>query len=142
MDWSYFDTIQQAKRSYSRALEPVCRQWDLTRGELDALLYLANNPGFDRAADIAHNRGMAKSQVSMSVGNLEQRGLVLRSEDPSDRRTVRIRLTEAATEPVRAGREAQQSFFGALFAGISREELAFWKELTGKVRDNIVRMDG
>lgn len=141
MEVHYFDTLQQAKKSYSRALEPICRRWNLTRNELDVLLFLANNPGFDRAADIVSMRGMTKSHVSLSVSNLEQRGLVQRQVDPADRRTVRIRLTEAAAEPVQAGREAQDRYFRRVFQGITREELAVWKKLVLKAQENIAGME-
>ncbi len=141
MEWNYFDVVQQAKKCYSRALEPVCRQWELTRSELDVLLYLANNPGHDRAADIVAGRGMVKSQVSASLVTLKQRGLVRRSEDAADRRTVRIRLTEAAEAPVQAGREAQKRFFESAFRGITQEEMEHWRRMTEKVKDNILKAE-
>ena len=141
MEWNYFDIVQHAKKRYSRVLEPVCRRWGLTRSELDVLLYLANNPGFDRAADIVAGRGMAKSQVSSSLVTLEQRGMVCRSEDSADRRTVRIRLTEEAAEPVRMGREAQERFFRSLYEGVTREERDALLSLMTKVRDNLLRTD-
>lgn len=137
MEWNYFESIRQAKRGYSKVLEPVCGGWELTRSELDVLLYLANNPARNRAADIVTNRGMVKSQVSLSVNRLLERGLLRSREDENDRRTVRLQPTEAAEEIICAGREAQERFFRGIFAGVTREEMEAWQTITEKVRDNI-----
>ena len=40
---SYFDILGKAQKVYSKQLEPVCRKWELTRSELDVLLFLLNN---------------------------------------------------------------------------------------------------
>lgn len=141
MDQTYFATIQLAKRGYTRTLEPVCRRWELTRNEMDVLLYLANNPGFDRAADIVANRGMTKSHVSLSVSNLESRGILKRREDPHDRRTVRLELTEAAWEIAREGQKAQQAYFRQIFRNLSREEIDAWQTTIEKVCKNIEQME-
>ena len=107
----YFDILPRAQKGYARMLEPVCRKWGLTRNELDILLFLLNNPGLDRAADIVTRRGIAKSHVSQSVGTLEGKGLLLRVEDSADRRTVRLRLTDLGMPVALEGREAQNRFF-------------------------------
>lgn len=141
VQWNYFDVMQRFRKLYDRALEPVCRQWNLTRNELDVLLFLANNPGKDRAADIVSNRGISKSHVSMSVCSLEARGLLVRREDPKDRRTVHLELTGGAAEIVNAGREVQETYFRRIFEGISRKELDLWREFTDRVCENIVAME-
>ena len=129
----YFDILSQSQKIYGRCLEPVCRKWDLTRSELDVLLFLYNNPEFDRAADIVAHRGMAKSHVSMSVSSLEGRELLRRDSSATDRRTVHLKLTESAVEIAKEGRTAQQRFFDSLYQGIPEEEFALWQQVTHKV---------
>ena len=131
------DTIQLAKKRYAQMLEPLCSTWDLTKTELDVLLFLANNPGLDRAADIVSIRQITKSHVSLSVSNLEQRSLIYRVFDPEDRRTAHLKLTETALPIVREGNRIQQEFFGRIFAGLSEEELLFWRSILNKVCHNI-----
>lgn len=133
----YFDTLGRAQRAYGKAMEPVCREYGLTRNELDVLLFLHNNPGFDRAADIVSHRGIAKSHVSLSVSALERRGLIARQFAPADRRTAHLALTEGGLAIACAGRAIQECFFRSLFAGISREELALWQALMERVQTNI-----
>lgn len=138
---AYFDILNQAQKVYSRQLEPVCRKWDLTHSEVDVLLFLYNNPGFDRAADIVTRRGMTKSHVSMSVASLADRKLLDRHCSPVDRRTSHLRLLEEGIQIAREAREAQQNFFHLLYEGIPPEDLAHMERLTRRVFANIEKVN-
>ena len=137
----FFDILLKAQKHYGKHLEPVCKQKKLTRNEMDVLLFLHNNPGFDRAADIVNFRGIAKSHVSLSVKNLEFRGLILRRCEPADRRTVHLTLTEQGRAIAGEGCLAQRRFFEELFAGVTEEEAALWRSITQKVCGNIENME-
>jgi len=141
-DFNYFDVTAAARKSYSKLLDPICQEWDLTRNELDVMLFLYNNPEYDRAADIVSHRGLAKSHVSLSVASLEEKGLLLRRFDENDRRTAHLELKEAARVITAQARELQMQYFSALYQGISQEEFEIWKKITQKVRDNIANFDG
>ena len=134
------DTIQLAKKRYAQLQEPVCQRYGITKTELDVLLFLANNPGLDRAADIVSIRQITKSHVSLSVSNLEQRSLVYRVFDPEDRRTAHLKLTEVALPIVQEGNRIQQDFFDRIFAGLSEEEFALWRSILDRVCSNILSM--
>ena len=140
LSFAYIDGIQNSKKKYAAILEPVCREFDLTRNELDVLLFLANNPGFDRAADIVSVRKIAKSHVSLSVTNLEKRGLLIRTFEEEDRRVAHLKLTEAAQPMVRAGQHRQRLFFTQLFGGLTRQELEQWGSVMEKIYSNIEQM--
>lgn len=141
LDAMYFDTMDNARKIYAKNLEPVCRQWDLTKCELDVLLFLHNNPEYDRAADIVQYRGIAKSHVSLSVKNLEEKGLLSRTFSPEDRRTAHLVLSEQAKSIAEESRELQLEFFQRIYTGISDEEFALWRSITKRVRDNINSMN-
>ena len=134
------DTIALARKRYDQMLEPVYRSHGLTRNELDIILFLANNPGLDRAVDIVTIRQIAKSHVSLSVGNLEQRGLLYREYDPEDRRTAHLKLTEVAMPIAQEGNRIQQEYFGTIFAGLTQEEITLWRSILDKVCSNIQSM--
>jgi MarR family transcriptional regulator for hemolysin len=136
----YFDILSQSQKIYSRQLEPVCKKWELTRSELDVLLFLYNNPEYDRAADIVAHRGMAKSHVSMSVASLEQRGLLERSDSEKDRRTVHLVLTPEGKEIAVEGKAAQQEFFASLYSDVDPEEFRMWERVTQKIQANITHL--
>ena len=141
MKAEYFDILLRAKKGYAQSLEPICRQWNLTRNELDILLFLLNNPGFDRAADIVTRRGIAKSHVSLSVSTLEQKGLIRRQTDENDRRTVHLTMTDAAREAAGMGRTAQETFFRKIYAGLTVDELNQWIAIMEKLSRNIRNLD-
>ena len=138
---NYFNTLGMAKKSYNTLLAPVCGKWEITRNELDVLLFLQNNPGYDRATDIVTYRGMAKSHVSMSVAKLESRGFLVRKFDETDRRTAHLLLTEQGCCIAREAREYQTQFFSALYQGVTEDELSLWGSVTEKVCGNIRNLD-
>lgn len=142
MKTDYFEMTQRAKKKYAHALQPLCESRDLTKNELDVLVFLFNNPEYDRAADIVAHRGMTKSHVSLSLANLQSRGLVMAREDERDRRAVRLSLSEAGREIAERGRTIQDRFFGAVFEGLSREDLRLWQTMVNRVCDNINNLEG
>ena len=139
--FNYFDTMARAQKGYARLLEPICKKWDLTRNELDVMLFLANNPDYDRAVDIVNNRGLAKSHVSMSVANLEKRGLLERISDPEDRRTVHLKLTQQAKEITDRGCHMQKQFLDYLHQGITEEQLELMRLFAERVYENIQNIE-
>ena len=141
MEYSFWDHMMCLRKQYARMLEPVCREWTLTRNELDVMLFLANNPGFDRAADIVERRGIAKSHVSLAVARLERDGFLERVSDPQDHRAARLALTEKGRKAARAGQQAQRIFFEALYTGISREERELLRKILCKIMENAAEME-
>ena len=141
MEHVFFERMVMARKAYERALEPVCALWALSHNELDTLLFLGNNPGLDRAADIVKYRGLAKSHVSLAVTSLEQRGLLERREDPGDRRNARLKLTAEGSAAAREGKLAQKAFFDRVFEGLSQEDFDRWHAIAGHVLGNIEAMD-
>ncbi len=138
---AYFDLFSQSQKIYGRHLEPVYKKHDLTRNEVDVLLFLYNNPQYDRASDIVTRRGMTKSHVSMSVASLAERGLLDRETSPEDRRTVRLRLVGEGISIAREAREAQMRFFGQIYHGLTPKELELWGKINQKVSENIERLN-
>ena len=140
-EFNYFDAMASAKKSYSRLLDPICQEWKLTRNELDVILFLYNNPEYDRAADIVSHRGIAKSHVSLSVASLEEKGLLLRRFSEQDRRAAHLELPERGRVIAAQAREKQIQYISALYHGISREEFEIWKNIMLKVQDNIKNLE-
>ena len=141
MEFNYFDIMAKAQKGYARLLDPICKKWNLTRNELDVLLFLANNPEYDRAVDIVNNRGLSKSHVSLSIGSLEEKGLLIKMEDRLDRRTVHLKLTPNANEIAETGRMAQKRFFTYLHQGVTQEQIQMMVDFAKKVNENIKNIE-
>ncbi len=140
-EFNYFDAMASVKKSYSKLLDPICQEWKLTRNELDIILFLYNNPEYDRAADIVSHRGIAKSHVSLSVASLEEKGLLLRRFSEQDRRTAHLELRDQGRVIAGQAREKQMQYFSALYQGISAEEFEAWKNITKKIRENLENIE-
>lgn len=83
----------------------------MTTAELDVLLFLANNPEFDRATDIVEKRYIVKSQVSTSINLLEKKGYLNRTYKENDRKTIHLVINDLAQNVIKDGQNAQELFF-------------------------------
>lgn len=110
------------KRLYAQEMAILMRSTGLTRMELDVLLFIANNPGFDTAAEIVQLRALTKSHVSRAVEHLTGLGLLEQQRDEHNRRRIHLRLTQQAMPIVDEGMALLQRFTGILTAGLSAED--------------------
>lgn len=77
-----------------------------------------------RMVDIAAQLNVAKSAVTKTVDRLEQRGLLARQRDPTDRRTVYAGLTDLGIKTFAAAQPAYLRSVDQHFAGLlDRAEL-------------------
>ena len=112
-----------AKALYSSCMEPICRKYEITRTGLDILLFLANNPVYNTAADIIEIRRLAKSHVSTSIKALEELGYLKKSVVPGNRRSICLSVCEKAAGLISDGQRAQEKFMSVMFAGIDEKDL-------------------
>ena len=124
---------KQFERFYERQFSPLLRRWDLTMREVHVLLFLANNPGYDTARDVAEYRGLAKSQVSQAVDLLAAQGLLCRTPDSGDRRVVHLMITEEGAPLAREAQAVQAACGQRLLAGLDKEEQAVFLNLLERV---------
>lgn len=120
---NYLDFIASTQEYYHRIISPVSLKYHLTYMELTILLYLANNPGHDTAAEIVRKRHLTKSHVSTSIKTLEEKGLLQKERAGNDRRTDHLILTDASSSIVRAGQAAQKEFYDGITDGLSEKSL-------------------
>ncbi|HCW26712.1 MAG TPA: MarR family transcriptional regulator, partial [Lachnoclostridium sp.] len=109
----------------------------LTQMEFNILLFLANNPEFDTAAQIIKKRAFTKSHVSMSVRSLEERGLLTGEYYGTDRRTIHLKLTDAAAPMVSDGKNVQKRAAEIICRGFTPEEHRMLFELMNRINSNI-----
>lgn len=131
------DFIPLAKESYTKAIRPVCLKYNMTTAEFDVLLFLANNPEFDRATDIVEKRYIVKSQVSTSINLLEKKGYLSRTYKENDRKTIHLILNDLAQNAIEDGQKAQELFFDILLTGFSAEQKILMKKNMQTLVDNM-----
>lgn len=125
------------KTLYAKCVGEICVKHDITRMELDILLFLANNPHFDTAKEIIEVRYLSKSQVSSSIKLLEERGLLKKEYTGGNRKTAHLVLCEEASAIIEDGRAAQEKFLAVILHGFTAEELECMKQHTDRMKKNI-----
>jgi len=88
---------------------------DLSHGLLSALVTTAKR-GPIRLADLAQLELVSAPSITRLVTELESRGLVTRSVDPSDGRAFLIQATVAGTEKILEARSARAELIAELLA--------------------------
>lgn len=122
-----WDSMNTVAKLYESFLLPVCEKYDLTRAELDILLFFANNPQYDRAADVIEVRKVAKSHVSVSIKSLLAKGYLKGIYQEDNARDVHLKVMKKADGIVNKGRFAQEQFEKTLFHGLTKEQIEVMK---------------
>ena len=134
---AFFIRSRGLGKLYARLFTPLLEEWGLTQTEADILLFLANNPGYDTARDMAEKRHLAKSHISAGIEALAGRGLLERSWQEGNRKTIHLRLTAAADPIVEEGRALQRRYGELLFRGFTQEEICRLSRWLDRVTENV-----
>ena len=102
--------------AYTAVCKPLCQTLKLPQTAFDILLFLANNPAYQTAADIVEVRKSKANLVSVNVDKLVRDGYLTRESMPGDRRKTRLLCTEKAQPIILQGRQLQSAFLQRLFA--------------------------
>ena len=132
--WEYTLSLESRYADYRKR---IMKAFSLSAAEVDILLFLANNPGFDTAAQIARIRKIPKSQVSMSVASLCEKGLLTGAHEKGDKKSVHLSLSPLALPVVTFGREVPEEFAALRFKGFSDEEKEPLLALHKKIEQNL-----
>ncbi len=133
----YFWDKHKTITSYYELLSGrVCDQYGLTQMEYDILMFLHNNPQHNTAAEIVKVRKSTKSHVSISLKNLESKGLVERIQSETNKKHIEIVLLDKAELIVEAGINAQKEFAQDVLSGLTEEEKRMCINVFNKICNN------
>ena len=107
--------------AYTAVCKPLCQTLKLPQTAFDILLFLANNPAYQTAADIVEVRKIKANLVSVNVDKLVRDGYLTREPMPGDRRKTRLLCTEKAQPVIMQGRQLQSAFLQRLFAHTNQQ---------------------
>ena len=124
--------------SYAMEKKTVMEKYSMTSIEVDVMLFLANNPQFDTAAEIVSIRKIAKSHVSLAVSRLTERGYLEKSKDSKDRKKSHLVITEKASSMVKDAQKFQAEFREQMLTGFSKEERALLQDFTRRISRNLL----
>ena len=123
---------------YSGLSLPICKKYGINQSCFDVLMFCANNPEYNTARDICAVRGIKSGIASVAVETLIEKDLLVRRDDPSDRRIRRLYPTEKADSIIADGRKMQNDFAAALRKGITEDEEKTVERVNEKLLENIM----
>ena len=86
--------VQRAARALARRFDDALRPFGLTSGQFSLLMSL-NRPDAPTISDVAHLLAMDRTTLTANLKPLERRGWMEIAVDEKDRRTRRLRITDA-----------------------------------------------
>jgi DNA-binding MarR family transcriptional regulator len=122
--------VERAAHLVGLRLEPTLARLDLTQGEAHVLTHLVEHGATPIGA--LHRRfGHKRSTLTNIVDRLEQRRLVRRELNPSDRRSFVVSLTPAGRRIGREVARARKALERALVARVAARDLAGVEAVVG-----------
>ncbi|MGW4233056.1 MarR family winged helix-turn-helix transcriptional regulator [Streptomyces sp. NPDC004980] len=105
-------------RIQSRQLEPI----GITPAQFRLLRTVAHYDGPPRMADLAQRLDVVPRAVTTLVDGLEASGRVRRAPDPTNRRVVRIEITEEGRAVLRSLRNARKAAAEEILAPLTADQ--------------------
>jgi len=130
-------------QTHGRDLIHLAHEFELSFSQMKALHYLAGDEDLSVKA-LGEQLGLSLAAMSRAAAELVQRGLVDRTEDPTDRRIKRLRLTDQGRALVMKMRELRMAGFEQFVATLSTKERALLVKALEPIlaRDEVVAFCG
>jgi DNA-binding MarR family transcriptional regulator len=130
-------------QTHGRDLIHLAHEFELSFSQMKALHHLHGENAVSVKA-LGETLGLSLAAMSRAADELVQRGLVHRTEDPSDRRIKRLRLTDEGRALVLKMRELRMAGFEQFVATLSPKERALLAKALEPIlaRDDVVAFCG
>ena len=138
----FWEFLVSVESEYSKYRKRIMNRFSLSSAEVDVLMFLANNPALDTAADISRIRHIPKSQVSLSVRSLCDDGFIVGTYANGNRKSVHLAVTKKAERIVDYGKDVQKEFYETLFSGFTENDRSEFLGLREKIAENIKGKNG
>ena len=116
--------------------EKKLKEFDLSFGEQIIIMFLSVNENVNQDT-ISKKYMIDKGMIAKTLNKLEQKGFIMRRQNPDNRRENIISLTENGRGILDHMRVVLKEWNEILYEGMSDEEIASVKKLTGKMVDNV-----
>lgn len=116
-------------------------EFDLGFPEQLVIMYLSANGPCNQTA-IVDELEIDKGSIAKTVGKLEAKGLVIRKENPQNRREKRVELSPAAEGIVDKMHATHKLLDDTMFAGLSDAEIEATCNALSTIAENLVEATG
>lgn len=134
--------IRSMKKLYDHLCLDVTKKYQISRNELDILLFLHNNPQYDSAKDIVEKRGLVKSHASMGIEKLIKSHYLESIQNNDDKRKYHLYLLPSSKDIIEDGLQVQKRFYDILFKDFTIEEKRIYHEMLCLMYKNIREEEG
>ena len=128
------DTARLLRAEFDRAI--AAESLGITPGEARTLAHVARTSPVRQAA-LAERMGLEAMTLSAYLDRLEERGLIKREADPTDRRAKLVTMTKAADVVLPRIRAVGEAVRKEAEAGIPPEDWARFLTTMKKLRNNL-----
>ncbi|MFE7507493.1 MarR family winged helix-turn-helix transcriptional regulator [Promicromonospora sp. NPDC057488] len=126
-----WEALFRAQATIAREFEAADIWADLLPNEYGVLYALSTAPDGLRMKDLIDDVLLTQAGVSRLVARMEQRGLVVRGDDPDDGRACRLRLSaDGAAIQRRIGAQHADHVARAMTRALSRTQLETLRDLS------------
>ena len=84
---------------------------------------------------LAETLNLSTARIAAVLGNLEKRGLIIRTMDPDDRRRINVSLTESGKKVAKVEKQEMRNKIIRVFELMGEEDTKKYLELTAKFVD-------
>lgn len=119
--------------------EKRLKEYDLTFGEQVIIMYLVSHENVNQDT-ISRTYQIDKSIIAKTLSKLEKKGIIIKKQNPDNKRENLISLDQNADEILDRMKIVLDEWNGILFEGMSKEEIETFYRLTEKMQDNVERI--
>ena len=116
--------------------ERKLREYDLTFGEQIIVMFLSANENVNQDT-ISKTFIIDKGMVAKTLNKLELKGFIMRKQNPNNKRENIISLTQKGKDILVNMSAVLIEWNEILYDGMSKEDIATVKRLTGKMVENV-----
>jgi len=117
--WEFFPPVWHSVRAHIR--HEAAQNFGITVGHFHILRRIRH--GTDSVSKLADDRHTSRPAISRSVDVLVNKGLVIRTQNPADRRNVQLTLTEEGQSMMEAVFSNTRQWMAEKLAVLSEDEL-------------------
>lgn len=135
--------ITKVKQIQGRVFEKLLSEYGISEfnGAQGRILFVLWEKDDIPIRELSEKTGLAKTTLTSMLDRLEKSGHIARVSDPSDRRTIRIRLTENARSLQKKYDEVSEKMNEIFYGGFSDDEILAFEKALGKVLENLIKKE-
>ena len=133
--------ISKIKQIQGRVFEKLLAEYgiDQFNGAQGRILFVLWNEDNIPISELSNKTGLAKNTLTSMLDRLEKSGHIIRTFDPTDRRTVKIILTETTRKLENQFDEVSTRMSKIFYDGFTDGEITVFEETLSRILHNLTK---